>query len=229
MKKELEPHSNIGKTMEDVILGGQDGLVNVLGIVLGVAVATNDFKVILIAGMAAAVAETISMVAVAYTSNKAYSEYYDKELENEIREIKELPDVEKQEIREIFEKKGFEKKEIEQLVKIYSSNEKAWIDLMLAEELKMRPQEETNPVKSSLLVGISCLIASLIPIVPFFFAPVSDAIIYAVILSGVILFIGGGIKSRFTLKPFLHSAIELTAIGLIAALGGYAVGLFFTL
>ena len=63
-------------TVRSVILGGQDGLVNVLGIVLAVAKATHDKRVILISGLAATFAESISMAAVAYTSAKAGNEYY---------------------------------------------------------------------------------------------------------------------------------------------------------
>ncbi len=45
--------------LREVILGGQDGLVNVLGVVLGVSAATNDLKVIIISGLAAAFAERL--------------------------------------------------------------------------------------------------------------------------------------------------------------------------
>lgn len=62
--------------VHDLILGGQDGLVNVLGVVLGVAAATMSTRVVLIAGLAATFAESISMGAVAYTSAKAAREYY---------------------------------------------------------------------------------------------------------------------------------------------------------
>lgn len=62
--------------VRSIILGGQDGLVNVLGIVLAVAKATQSKRVILISGLAATFAESISMAAVAYTSAKAGNEYY---------------------------------------------------------------------------------------------------------------------------------------------------------
>jgi hypothetical protein len=39
--------------LSDIILGGQDGLVNVLGVILGVAAATSDPHIILVAGLAA--------------------------------------------------------------------------------------------------------------------------------------------------------------------------------
>lgn len=71
--KELNP---VAAKLHDLILGGQDGLVNVLGVVLGVAAATASTRVVLIAGLAATFAESISMGAVAYTSAKAAREYY---------------------------------------------------------------------------------------------------------------------------------------------------------
>ena len=55
----------------DLILGGQDGLVNVLGIILGLSVAATSEHTIIIAGLAAAFSEATSMGAVAYTSARA--------------------------------------------------------------------------------------------------------------------------------------------------------------
>src|SRR5690606_33608519 len=46
--------------LSDVILGGQDGLVNVLGVILGVAAATRDPQIVLVAGLAATFAESVS-------------------------------------------------------------------------------------------------------------------------------------------------------------------------
>lgn len=66
----------LSSKLKDIILGGQDGLVNVLGLVLGVAGATNDTRIILISGLAGTFAESISMGAVAYTSSKAARDYY---------------------------------------------------------------------------------------------------------------------------------------------------------
>src|SRR4030081_1772949 len=53
--------------LRDVILGGQDGLVNILGIILGVIAAGGSDTVLLAAGFAAAITESISMGAVGYT------------------------------------------------------------------------------------------------------------------------------------------------------------------
>lgn len=69
------PNNRIGRNMRDVILGGQDGLVNVLGVVLGVAAASGETRIVLAAGLAAAFAESFSMAAVAYTSTVAERDY----------------------------------------------------------------------------------------------------------------------------------------------------------
>ena len=70
-----------GENLRDFILGAQDGIVNVLGLVLGVASATLDTKIVLISGLAGLFAESISMGAVAFTSSKAARDYYKKSKE----------------------------------------------------------------------------------------------------------------------------------------------------
>ena len=124
-----------GATLRDFILGSQDGLVNVLGIVLGVATATNDIRIVLIAGIAALFAESISMAAVAYTSTKAAHDYYTKEYESELREIEEHPKEARSEIRQVYYDKGFRGKLLSDIVKRVTSDKKVWVDTMMSEEL----------------------------------------------------------------------------------------------
>ena len=90
--KHSDPHRR-ASWISDIILGGQDGLVNVLGVILGVAAATGDTSLVLVAGLAAAVAESVSMGAVAYTSTLADADYYESERAREYRHIKELPSL----------------------------------------------------------------------------------------------------------------------------------------
>src|SRR5436309_4788985 len=98
-----EKHAQPG-LLSDFILGSQDGLVNVLGVILGVAVASRNLSdpltIILAGGLAATFAESISMGAVAYTSTLARRDHYLAEVERERREMVELPDLEKQEVRD---------------------------------------------------------------------------------------------------------------------------------
>src|SRR5438874_7283752 len=96
-----EPHRQTN-WLRDVILGGQDGLVNILGIILGVIAADGSTTVLLVTGLAAAITESISMGAVGYTSSVSERDYYESERRVELKEIAVEPDVERQEIHDIY-------------------------------------------------------------------------------------------------------------------------------
>src|SRR3989304_4901627 len=101
-----DPHRR-ASALSDIILGGQDGLVNVLGVILGVAAATSDSRIVLVAGLAVTFADSVSLGAVAYTSTLADADYYDSEKEREIRHIEHTPRLERDEIQQIYTEKGF--------------------------------------------------------------------------------------------------------------------------
>ena len=213
--------------LADVILGGQDGLVNVLGVILGVAAATSDSRIVIAAGMAAAFAESISMGAVAYTSTRAENDLYHSEKEREYRHIHLAPDIEVDEIRTIYHKKGFEGETLEKIVEVITSNQDVWVDVMMAEEFQMSPPEKSKAFNSALLVGFSALAGSFIPLFPFFLWTVNLSIGLSIFIAALTLFIVGVHKARVTVgKPF-RSGMEMAVIGTVSALAGYVVGLIF--
>jgi len=213
-----------GALLSDVILGGQDGLVNVLGIVLGVASATNDRFIVLIAGLVATFAESVSMAAVAYASSRAEEDHYNKELANEKWEMEHLPEVETEEIRLIYMKKGYRGRELEQMVKNTCSNKEMWLHMMMTDELGLTPPEASAPLRAAAVVGGSALVGSFVPLIPFVFLSVSDALIPSLIISTLVLFGVGVYKAKITVGNWLKSGIEMAAVGMIAALVGYLVG-----
>lgn len=216
-----------GPLLKDAILGGQDGVVNVLGIILGVATATHDLRIILISGLAATFAESVSMGAVLYTSTKAAKEYYHAEFEREKKEIENVPHMEKEEIREIFYNKGFRGKQLNDIVRKITSDKDLWLDTMMTEELRLFPDEYKAPLKKGIFVGISAIIGSLIPLIPFLFLAVRPAMITSVLFSGAVLFGVGVVKAKWFNLDWKKSGIEMAIIGTVAALIGYAVGLAF--
>src|SRR3989344_3563658 len=159
-----------GFNLPEIILGGQDGLVNVLGVILGVAAATSSSQIVLVAGLAATFAESISMAAVAYTSKIAEADYYQSELERESWEIEHIPDGEREEITALYENYGFKGKVLEEIVEKITSN-KAFSD--------------------GVVVGISALIGSFIPLLLFFFLAIKPAIAMALVVSSLALFAVG--------------------------------------
>jgi VIT1/CCC1 family predicted Fe2+/Mn2+ transporter len=213
--------------LADVILGGQDGLVNVLGVILGVAAATRDARIVIAAGLAATFAESISMGAVAYTSTLAVNDLYHSERAREHRHIHLAPDVEVEEIRAIYRKKGFEGKTLEKIVEVITSNPDVWVDVMMAEEFQLTPPEKSQALRSALIVGFSALIGSLIPLFPFFFWSVNLGIGISIVIAALTLFIVGFYKARVTVGRPIRSGLQMAVIGTVSALTGYLVGLVF--
>ena len=232
MKKSLKEHKekhNQGVSrsgIRDFILGFQDGTVNTLGLVLGVATAVQSSKIVLISGLVTAFAESVSMAAVAYTSTKAAKEFYDSQLQKEKREIEEIPNMEVQEIRDIYSKKGFKGKQLESIVKKITSDKELWLETMMSEELRLFPEDYEKPFKSALIVGLAAVVGSLVPVLPFFFLPIKLGMIYALILSVFALFTVGAIKAKMTIGNWKKSGLEMAIVGTVAALVGYFVGAF---
>jgi VIT1/CCC1 family predicted Fe2+/Mn2+ transporter len=221
----IEGHK--GNGLSDVILGGQDGLVNVLGVILGVAAASQDTRIVIAGGLAATFAESISMAAVAYTSKIAERDYYYKELDREKREIKEVPEIETAEIREIYRLKGFRGKLLEDIVKVIVSNEKIWLETMMRDELNLQPVHGNRPLNAALVVGLSALVGSFVPLTPFFFMSIQSGIIVSLIISAIVLFVVGVVKAKMTVGNPGKSGIVMMVIGIVSALAGYAVGFLF--
>ncbi|MFQ5596075.1 MAG: VIT1/CCC1 transporter family protein, partial [Anaerolineae bacterium] len=222
----IDPHSN-ASALADVILGGQDGLVNVLGVVLGVAAATGDPRIVMAAGLAATFAESVSMGAVAYTATLAESDFYMSELEREYRHIQEVPTLEQQEIRDIYRDRGFEGELLDRIVDTITANKDVWVAVMMAEEHQLTPTDRRTALRSALVVGIAAVIGSLIPLAPFAFLPVRVSMGVSILISALTLFVVGVYKARVTVGHPGKSGLEMALIGTLSAMVGYAVGLLF--
>ncbi|OGK17099.1 hypothetical protein A2774_01970 [Candidatus Roizmanbacteria bacterium RIFCSPHIGHO2_01_FULL_39_12c] len=217
-----------GFNLPEIILGGQDGLVNVLGIILGVAAATSSNQIVMVAGLAATFAESISMAAVAYTSKIAEADYYQSELERERWEIEHFPEGEREEIRALYENYGFKGTTLAEIVEKITSDKKIWLKVMMEQELKLELVERKTALTDGFIVGVSAIIGSFIPLMPFFFLTIQRAVVVSIVLSAIALFIVGYYKAKKTLgRNLLRQGIEMTVIGMVSALVGYLIGSLF--
>jgi VIT1/CCC1 family predicted Fe2+/Mn2+ transporter len=141
--------------LRDVILGGQDGLVNILGIVLGVIAGGGSKTVLLAAGFAAAITESISMGAVGYTSTISERDYYQAEKAREAAEIDATPEAERQEIHDIYAAKGFAGNLLDQVVDTITANRDRWLDTMMDEELHLQPVQTPDILRSAVVITIA--------------------------------------------------------------------------
>jgi len=222
-------HSHAGRTdwLRDVILGGQDGLVNILGIVLGVISGGGDRVVLLAAGFAAAITESISMGAVGYTSTVADRDYYSAQLAIEQSSVRDEPDLECEEITELYRSKGFSGSLLDQVVATVTSNREKWVGTIMGEERHLQPVSTEDVFRSAVVITIATLVGHLIPLFPFLFLARTPALVLAIVLSAVVLF-GVGVYSAITrVGAWWRIGPKMVLIGLGAAGVGFAIGHLF--
>ena len=213
--------------LRDVILGGQDGLVNILGIILGVIAGGGSTEVLLATGFAAAITESISMGAVGYTSAVSERDYYQAEQAREAAEIDDTPEAERQEIRDIYAAKGFSGQLLEQVADTITANRENWLATMMDEELHLQPVQTPDIMRSAVVITIATLIGHLIPLLPFVWLSRTPALITAFVLSAGVLF-GVGVYSSVTLVgDWRKNGLKMVAIGLGAAAVGFLIGRLF--
>ena len=218
-----DPHRHASR-LADVILGGQDGLVNVLGVILGVAAASSDARLVLIAGLAATFAESVSMAAVAFTSTRAQEALYESERAREHRHIATVPELERAEIREIYRSRGFDGPLLDQIVDTITSNPDVSVAVMMAEELQLRPIPSGGARSAALIVGVAAILGSAIPLLPFMLLSVGPAMGVSVALAAVTLFIVGAYKAWTTVGRWWLSGLEMAGIGIASAGVGWLIG-----
>ena len=226
LSKHREEHRQTN-SLRDVILGGQDGLVNILGIILGVIAGGGSKAILLSAGFAAAITESISMGAVGYTSSESQRDFYEAERQRELAEMDAVPDQERAEIREIYASKGFSGDLLERVVETITSNRDAWLATMMDEELHLQPVDTSDIFRSAVVITIATLIGHLIPLFPFLFMAREPALILAVVLSALVLF-GVGVYSAVTLVgSWWKMGLRFVVIGLGAAGVGFLIARLF--
>lgn len=227
-KPASEPHhASSNNSLRDLILGGQDGLVNMLGIVLGVVAANGTTSVLIAAGLAAAITESISMGAVAYTSFGSDRDFYLAARRREQEEVETEPEIEREEVRRIYAAKGFEGRLLDEVVETITSNREAWVETMMDEELHLQPVEKKSLWKSAFVVTLATLIGHMIPIVPFMIFGRVTAVILAVVLSAVTLFAVGVYSAKTLIGDWRKSGLQMVVIGLGAAALGFLIARLF--
>lgn len=213
-----------GGWVGDAIYGVNDGLGAIFGIIAGVAGYTTNDNTILVSGVFGALASTFSMGAGAWLSTKSENELQDAELLAERREIEENPGHEIEELSLLYELKGFETQEAARIARQIAEDKDLFLRTMAQEELGIHETGRGNPWKSATFGGVSTLVGSVVPLIPFFFMHGVAALITAAVVSIVAHFIVGALKSRMTVRGWWASGWEMTLVGVIVGGASYLLG-----
>ncbi len=214
------PRAKAAALVRDVILGGQDGLVNVLGLVLGLAVATGDTRIVVTAALAAMFAESIAMAGVAYTASGAERELAVQVAERLDAELSERADRRRRDRLAAADHDAI----VAAAVAAADAEADAWRAELTRWRAAMAPVRETQPVRSAVVVGLATITGSAVPLIPFLLLPSDIAPFAALVGAAVVLGLAGAERARLTGGSSLRAGVEMVAIGLSSAFAGYLIG-----
>jgi VIT1/CCC1 family predicted Fe2+/Mn2+ transporter len=216
-----------GGGVRDVIFGANDGLVSILALMAGVYGAAPDPRFILISGVGGAVAGAVSMGAGAYISSKSEQEVTEKESRRKGMEVQRKPEEEAAELAQFYLAQGLSQGEAEAVAERVLSRMEQQAERSMGDVGGLAAEESWPPIKAGVLTGLSFAVASLVPILPFAFMDVNRAAITAVLASLAAMFGVGASKAIFTRQSWVAGGLEVLAVGTLAAVSTYLIGLLF--
>jgi vacuolar iron transporter family protein len=209
--------------LRDWIYGGIDGVVTTFAVVAGVVGADLSSRIVLVLGLANLVADGFAMAAGNYTGTQAERDDYDRLLAVERKHIAIVPDGEREEIRQIFGSKGFSGDELERIVSVITADDSRWAKTMVVEEYGLAPTPK-SPILAALSTFAAFLLCGLVPLVSYLGA---GGLVPCVAATGMVFFVIGAIKSRWSLTGWWRSGFGTFFIGMSAAALAFGVGLGF--
>ena len=210
--------------IREALFGAQDGVTSILIVVITVATATTSSYAVLIAGIAAATAEIISMAAGEYMSSKSQRELFLAQIEGEREEVRERPGESEAEVAFLLEREGLSETSAKRVAAELAREPEVLLKTMVEKELGITVDAGPGALQGALLLAVTFAVAALVPIGPFFFLPVGTAVYVAIALSAIVMFGLGVVKARFTRANPIVSGLQIVALVAGASAGGFVVG-----
>ena len=230
-KEDAKPHvsSTTSKLnwLRASVLGANDGIVSVAGIVAGVAGATDNAQIILTAGMAGLIAGAISMAAGEYVSVSSSRDTERALMKREKYELENDPKGELEELACIYESKGLSHDTAMRVAKELSKKDAyaAHFDV----ELGIDPDDLTNPWHAAFASAISFTIGAFIPLIAVILSPEPLKIPVTFISVIIALIITGTVSAKVGKAPVLRAVVRVVIGGAIAMVVTYGIGRLFNL
>lgn len=210
--------------LRDWIYGGIDGSVTTFAVVSGVVGARLSPWIILVMGFANLIADGFSMAASNFLGTRAEHEDQKRLEAIEYRHVDQAPEGEREEVRQIFRSKGFVGEDLTRLVELITADRGRWVRTMLTEEYGL-PNEVRSPWLAAISTFSAFLACGLVPLLPYMFG-LKYPLTASIVLTGVIFFTIGSVKSRWSTTPWWRSGLSTLAVGATAAGLAYGAGLW---
>jgi VIT1/CCC1 family predicted Fe2+/Mn2+ transporter len=213
-----------GGNLRAAVFGVNDGLVSNASLILGVAGATSDLKVVVLSGVAGMAAGAFAMAAGEYVSVQSQRELYEYQIALERDELKQYPEAEAQELALIYAAKGLPPKQADRLAKRLVADPENALDTLAREELGLNPSELGSPLSAAISSFCSFAVGALVPLAPYLLGGGANALGWTIGLTAACLFSVGATLSLFTGRHAMYSGIRMLLLGAMAGGVTYMLG-----
>jgi VIT1/CCC1 family predicted Fe2+/Mn2+ transporter len=225
MGREGEPwhQGGAGGMLRSVVYGFNDGLTANFGLVAGVIGADVAPQIVVITGVAGALADALSMGSSGYLAAKSEAEVQAHQIEMERNEMRLMPDLEEEELALIYESKGLPPERAAETARAMMQDPAQALNAMVREELNIHPAE-LAPLKDGTVTGTATAVGAFIPILPFLVMDHGPAVWVSLAISMLAHFAIGAARSLFTGRGVWASGRDMFIVGFGVAAVGYLIG-----
>jgi len=204
------------------VLGANDGIVSIAGLVVGVAGATNSRTPILTAGLAGVVAGAVSMATGEYVSVSSQRDTERAMIKKEKYELDNFPKEERQELAQIYQAKGLSVHTASEVVKELSSKDAyaAHLDA----ELGINPNDLANPLQAASASAGAYLAGAALPLLAILIPPAHSRVIVTFVSVIVALILTGALSAKFGRAPMKQAILRVAIGGALAMAVTYSIG-----
>jgi len=210
--------------IREFVLGAQDGLLVPLGVVTGMAAAHPARALIIVAGLAEAVAGAISMGGGSFLASQAEEQLYISEIAAERREIDEFPERETDELAIVLEREGLSSDQAATVALGLASDPNVFLRTKVQKELGLSPDAGGAAFGDAVVVGATYLGAAIVPLWPYFLFSLNVALGISLACTLLALFAVGVAKGQVTRISLRRSGLQVMVVGSISAGIGFAIG-----
>ncbi len=204
------------------VLGANDGIVSVAGIVLGVAGATAARGPIFTAGIAGLVAGAVSMALGEYVSVSSQRDSETAQLAQERRELAETPEEEFAELTALYEAKGLAPGTAQQVAAELTEHDA--FAAHLDAELRIDPDDLANPVQAATASALAFTVGALLPLVAILVPPTGWRVPVTFIAVLAALAIAGGVSARIGASSISRAVLRVVIGGAAGLSLTYGIG-----
>jgi vacuolar iron transporter family protein len=216
-----------GGFLRNVVYGFNDGLTANFGLVAGMIGAQGDLLMashaVVVAGLAGAAADALSMGSSGYLAAKSEREVFEHEIAMEKEEIRLMPDLEQEELSLLYQAKGIPTHQAEALAQQIMLDPARALEEQVREELKIGEATST-PMREAWVTGTATALGAMIPVAPLLFDTGPVAIWTSFALAMLSHFGVGAARSFFTGRGVFRSGLDMFLVGLGVAGVGYLLG-----